>query len=37
MLKDRFFVAATIARKASPWVGIASMLLIAANDLKKNK
>lgn len=36
MLKDKLIVANHITRKAGPWVGIAAMFLIAANDLKKS-
>ena len=37
MLKDQLTVAAHIARKTGPWVGMATMALIAANDLRSKK
>ena len=36
MLKDKLLVANQITRKSSPWIGIATMLIIAVNDLKKS-
>jgi len=37
MLKDKLTVAAHITRKSGPWIGIATMALIAANDLRSKK
>jgi len=37
MLKDQIAVAAPIARKTGPWVGMALMSLIALNDLRLAK
>lgn len=37
MLKDKMTVAAHITRKSGPWIGIAVMALIAANDLRSKK
>lgn len=41
MLKNKLTTALHVtnpyARKVSPWVGIATMFIIAANDLKKTK
>ena len=37
MLKDQLTVASHIARKTGPWIGIAAMALVAANDLRSKK
>ena len=37
MLKDQLTVAAHIARKSGPWIGLATMTLIVANDLRSKK
>lgn len=33
-MNNKLIAAAHVTRTASPWVGIAAMLLIAAHDLK---
>jgi hypothetical protein len=35
-MKDKLTIAAHVARKSSPWVGMATMFLVAITDLKKN-
>jgi len=37
MLKDKLTIAAHITRKSGPWVGMAVMFMIAANDLRHKK
>lgn len=37
MLKDQLIIAAPIARKTGPWVGAATLLLVALNDLRSKK
>lgn len=36
-MKNQFAVATQIARKSGPWVGAATCLLIAVNDLRTSK
>jgi len=37
MLKDRLAIAAQITRKSGPYVGMVTMALVAANDLRNSK
>ena len=37
MLKDKLTVAGHVARKSGPWIGIGTMLLVAAHDLRSKK
>jgi hypothetical protein len=36
-MKTKLTVATHIARKSSPWVGIATMLIVGITDLKKSR
>jgi hypothetical protein len=37
MLKDKLTIAAHITRKTGPYVGMVTMFLVAAHDLKQNR